>query len=82
MGKRRIVSMADYGVIPDSAEDTSSAFNKFVIEDTAKCATVYRFVKGTYRFYASKSKNEGGASQIRKPPVTQWTFFALTEKRT
>lgn len=54
MGKRRIVSMADYGVIPDSTEDVSSAFNKFARDDTAKCAAVYRFVKGTYRFYASK----------------------------
>jgi hypothetical protein len=75
MGKRRIVSMADYGVIPDSAEDTSSAFNKFAREDTAKCAAVYRFVKGTYRFYASKSKKEGGASQ--KPKTAGYTVDVL-----
>ena len=56
MGKRRIVSMADYGVVPDCLEDCSSAFNEFSREDVAKCATIYRFVKGTYRFYASKCK--------------------------
>jgi hypothetical protein len=53
MGKRRIVSMADYGVIPDSSENFASAFNKFAEADTAKCAAIYRFVKGTYRGYAS-----------------------------
>ena len=48
--------MADYGVVPDCLEDCSSAFNEFSREDVAKCATIYRFVKGTYRFYASKCK--------------------------
>lgn len=48
--------MADYGVIPDCMEDCSSAFNEFLREDVAKCATIYRFVKGTYRFYASNGE--------------------------
>ena len=56
MGKRRIVSMADYGVIPDSLENFASAFNAFAEDDVARCATVYRFVKGTYRGYASLGK--------------------------
>lgn len=55
MGKKRIVNLADYGIIPDNNDNFAAAFNKHLENDNAKCSTYFRFVKGTYRLRASDS---------------------------